>query len=129
MVTAATLYMALLGPAGLAAVARACHANALELRDMLCAIDGVEQVFSAPLFHEFVVRLNTPAAPVLHALKAQGILGGLDLSIEYPELGQSLLVCTTETKSERGMKHYSENMARIMGKHYRPAPCALKTSP
>ena len=128
MVTAATLYMALLGPAGLAAVARACHANALELRDMLCAIDGMEQVFSAPLFHEFVVRLNTPAAPVLHALKAQGILGGLDLSIEYPELGQSLLVCTTETKSERDLKHYSENMARIMGKHYRPAPCALKTS-
>ena len=128
MVTAATIYMALLGPAGLASVARSCHGNALELMDRLCAADGVERVFSAPVFHEFVLRLKTPVGPVLHALKAQGILGGLNLSDEYPELGQSLLVCATETKSDQDLTHYSEHMARIIGRRYRPAPCAIKTT-
>jgi glycine dehydrogenase subunit 1 len=66
---------------------------------------------------------------VLHALKAQGILGGLNLTHDYPELGQSLLVCATETKSAGDLKHYSDNMARIFGKRYRPAPCALKAKP
>lgn len=126
MVTAATIYMALLGPRGLAAVARACHRNALTLLAGLTAIEGVERNFSGPVFHEFALRLKTPVAPVLHALKAQGILGGLSLVPNHPELGQSLLVCTTETKTEGDLKHYSENMARIVGKRFRPVPCALK---
>jgi len=129
LVTAATIYMALLGPAGLAAVARACHANALDLIDMLTAIEGVERTFSAPVFHEFVLRLKTPVTTVLHALKAHGILGGLGLANEYPELGQSLLVCTTETRSEADLARYAEHMARIASKRYRPAPCAIKTTP
>ena len=129
VVTAATIYMALLGPAGLAAVASACHVNALELMEQLCAIEGIERAFDAPTFHEFVLRFKTPVAPVLHALKAQGILGGLNLANEYPELGPSLLVCATETKSEEDLRRYSENMARIVGKRYRPAPCAVKSAP
>ncbi|OGA44397.1 MAG: glycine dehydrogenase (aminomethyl-transferring) [Betaproteobacteria bacterium RIFCSPLOWO2_12_FULL_62_13] len=126
IVTAATIYMALLGRDGLERVARACHANTLTLLAQLTAIEGVDRVFSAPVFHEFVLRLKTPVAPVLHALRAQGILGGLDLAQDYPDLGPSLLVCATETKSEADLEHYAENMARIVGKRFRPAPCALK---
>ena len=126
MVTAATLYMALLGPDGLAKVARACHANTLALRSSLTAIAGAERAFSGPVFHEFVLRLKTPVATVLHALKAQGILGGLSLTRDFPELGQSLLICATETKNAEDLGRYTENMARIVGRHFRPAPCALK---
>jgi glycine dehydrogenase subunit 1 len=125
-VTAATIYMSLLGPAGLAEVARASHANARTLRARLCAIEGVEEVFHGPVFHEFVLRMKTPLAPVLRALKAQGILGGHSLAQYYPELGQSLLVCATETKSSEDLGRYAENMARIVGKRFRPTPCALK---
>ena len=114
MVTAATLYMALLGPEGLAAVARACHANTLELTERLCAIDGVTRVFDAPCFHECVLRLETPVESVLRGLKAHGILGGLDLTADYPELGPALLVCATETRSERDLEQYSKHLARIL---------------
>lgn len=126
VVTAAAIYMALLGPAGLRAVAEASHANATALRDRLAATPGIEAAFGGPIFHEFVLRLKTPVAPVLQALKAQGILGGLDLRRDYPELSQPLLVCATETKSEDDLTRYSENMARIMSRRFRPAPCALK---
>ncbi len=129
MVTAATIYMALLGPDGLARVAGACHANTLALLKDLTAIEGVERAFSGPVFHEFVLRLKTPLAPLLKALKAQGILGGLNLAQDYPKLGPSLLVCATETKNAEDLRRYTENMARIVGKHFRPAPCALKPPP
>jgi glycine dehydrogenase subunit 1 len=115
MVAAATVHMALLGPEGLARVARACHANTLALVSRLTAAAGVARAFSGAFFHESVLRLPGPAAPVLQALKAQGILGGLDLAGEYPELGHALLVCATETKEEGDLTRYSEALARILG--------------
>ncbi|MCW5603600.1 MAG: aminomethyl-transferring glycine dehydrogenase subunit GcvPA [Burkholderiales bacterium] len=125
-VTAATIHMALLGPSGLARVARACHANALELLSALTIIEGVERAFSGPVFHEFVLRLKTPASPVLRALKARGILGGLGLARDYRALGQSLLVCATETKTADDIRRYAEHMARIIGKRMRPASRTVK---
>jgi len=126
MVTAATIYMALLGPEGLARTAQACHSNALKLAQQLTALPGIKRAFSGPVFHEFVLRLNAPVADVLQALKAQGILGGLALTRDYPELGDALLVCATETKQDYDLKQYADNMKRILGRRFRPAPCALK---
>ena len=126
MATAATIYMALLGPAGLAGVARACHANTLELVSRLTAVSGVARAFTGAIFHEAVIRLPTPAAPVLQALKAQGILGGLDLKRNYPELGHALLVCATETRNDEDLRLYAEHLARIIGRRTRRAACALK---
>jgi glycine dehydrogenase subunit 1 len=115
-VSAATVHMALLGPEGLARVARACHANTLALASKLTAVGGVSRAFSGALFHEAALRLPTPAAPILRALKAQGILGGLDLKQEYPELGNALLVCATETKNEDDLTRYTAQLARIIGR-------------
>ena len=126
LVTAATIYMALLGPDGLARVARACHANTLRLTSSLAALSGVTRAFSGALFHEAVLRLPVPVAPVLQALKAQGILGGLNLRQDYPDLGHALLVCATETKSEEDLMLYAGHLARIIGKQARAAACALK---
>jgi glycine dehydrogenase subunit 1 len=126
MVTAATIYLALLGPDGLARVARTCHSNALKLAQQLTALPGVKRAFSGPVFHEFVLRLNAPVGDILQALKAQGILGGLALTQDYPELGDALLVCATETKHGGDLKRYVENMKRILGRRLRAAGCALK---
>jgi glycine dehydrogenase subunit 1 len=126
MVIGATIYLALLGPEGLARVARACHANTLELAAKLTAIRGVERVFSAPVFHEIVLRLPAPPGRVLRELKAQGILGGLDLRQDYPELGHALLVCATETKSEEDLAFYAERLARILGRRRGGASAGLE---
>lgn len=126
MVAAATIYMALLGPDGLAAVARACHANTLALVSRLTAVGGVARAFSGAIFHEAVIRLPVPAAPVLNALKAQGILGGLNLAHDYSGLGHALLVCATEARSEEDLARYAEHLARIVGRRTRPAAGALK---
>jgi glycine dehydrogenase subunit 1 len=98
MVTAATIYLSLLGPVGLRRVAEACHANTRELAATLAQSPGVAVAFR-PFFHEAVIRLPVPVAPVLARLAAAGILGGYDLSADFPELGHALLVCATEQRT------------------------------
>ena len=130
LVTAATIYMALLGPAGLRDVALASHANAGALLDKLLTLPGVERVFGAPFFHEVVIRVNSPVEPLLRALRAQGILGGHDLGRDYPELDGCILVCATETKTEQDLEAYRQQLQRILGRRHgrEPGvpPCAYK---
>ncbi len=125
VVTAATQYMSLLGPEGLARVARASHGNAVKMVEKLTAA-GAKRVFSGAFFHEAVLQLPAAVAKVLHALLGQGIVGGYDLSRDYPELGSALLVCSTETKTEEDLDKYAQQMQRILSKTTEPPPCARK---
>lgn len=114
MVVAATIYLSLLGAEGLRRVAACCHQQTVVLRQRLTAIPGVESVFSRPMFHEFVVRLNKPAAQVLNRLVEAGIQGGLDLTPYYPELGEAILVCATETKTTEDLDAYATALSQLM---------------
>nr|VFK21524.1 MAG: glycine dehydrogenase (decarboxylating) alpha subunit [Candidatus Kentron sp. LPFa] len=114
LVIAATLYMSLLGPEGLERTALACHAGIGTLVDRLATIGGVKRPFPGPLFHEAVLQLERPVEGVLAALLREGILGGYDLRHEYPELGNALLLCVTETKTEDDLGHYAHTLHNIM---------------
>ena len=116
LVTASTIYMSILGPAGLAKVASRSMRNLASLRAQLTKIPGVTAAFSHPHFHECVVKLDRPVAPVLAALAREGILGGLDLSQHYPELGHALLVCATETKTDADLARYAQALAAQLKK-------------
>ncbi|HEY5655558.1 MAG TPA: aminomethyl-transferring glycine dehydrogenase subunit GcvPA [Woeseiaceae bacterium] len=113
MVTAATIYLSLLGEEGLARVATTSHARTVELVAALTAIEGVESVFDGPFFHEALLRLDRPVAPVIAALSARNIIAGVDLSEEYAELGNVLLVCATETKTTADIEAYASAMAEV----------------
>ncbi len=115
MATAATIYMALMGAPGLRQVAHRCNANTHKLLAALTDLPGVTRTFSAPVFHEAVVTLDRPVAPVLAALSAQGILGGYDLSADFPELPDSLLVCATENRNDADINSYAESLGKILG--------------
>jgi glycine dehydrogenase subunit 1 len=114
LTTAATIYMSLLGPQGLRQTAAHSHANSRALADKLCAISGVERVFNRPGFHECVLRLPLPAGQVLAALNQRGILGGFDLSAAYPELGNAILVCATETKTAADLEQYAAALQEVL---------------
>jgi glycine dehydrogenase subunit 1 len=114
LVTAATIYMSLLGAEGLRRVAAASHNNAIDLRNRLLTIEGIQQVFTAPNFHEFVIRLNQPVNKVLEKLAEENIQGGFALENDYPELKNCLLVCATETKSKKDLQEYQEKLTNIM---------------
>lgn len=114
MVTAATIYMSLLGSEGLARVAAASCKNTVALAEGLCRVDGVDRLFTGPFFHECALRLDRPVGPVLEALADAGILGGYDLSQSHPELGDALLVCATETKTRKDIETYAVHLQQIV---------------
>ena len=108
MTTAATIYLALLGANGLAAVATQSHNNTQKLVTQLTAIEGVETVFEQAYFHEAVLRLPKSAKDLIELLADKDITPGYDLSQEYPELKNSILVCATETKTETDITSFAQ---------------------
>lgn len=114
MVTAATIYLCLMGSEGLRRVAAQCHANTRALVAALSGIGGIHAPV-APYFHEAVLTLPQPVAPVLRDLAAAGILGGFDLATDFPELGHALLVCATEVRTTEDIAAYRQALARVLG--------------
>ena len=88
----AGLYMAAMGPDGMAQAAEQSMAKAHYLAGALCAVDGVELVYDGPFFHEFVTRLPE-RENVLAALAEGDILGGLPIGED------GVLWCATEKVS------------------------------
>ncbi|MDO5545592.1 MAG: aminomethyl-transferring glycine dehydrogenase subunit GcvPA [Eubacteriales bacterium] len=88
----AGVYMAAMGPEGMAQAAKQSMAKAHYLAEALCAIDGVSLVYTGPFFHEFVTTMPKAEA-VLEALEKAGILGGLPIS-------EGILWCATEKVSK-----------------------------
>lgn len=114
LVTAATIYMSLLGPMGLQKVAHASHDHAQQLAHLLTQVPGVELIFNTAFFHEFVIRLSQPVSDLLRDLAKLGIQGGYDLSTFYPELGDALLICVTETKNQDDLNRYQQELSKLL---------------
>jgi glycine dehydrogenase subunit 1 len=114
LVTAATIYLSLMGPEGLARVARASCARTQELVAALTQLPGVRQAFNTPYFHECVLLLERPVEPVLKQLAERGVLGGLSLKEYMPKLGNALLVCATETKTTADIARYVAALTEVL---------------
>jgi len=114
LVTAATIHMALLGAEGLARAAATCHQNTNALVESLSGIAGVEPLFEGPAFHERVLRLPMDAGEALKAVAAHNVLGGYDLSADYPELGNAILVCATEKRTTEEIDDYTNKLSRVI---------------
>ncbi|MDH5735070.1 MAG: glycine dehydrogenase, partial [Gammaproteobacteria bacterium] len=114
VVTASTIYMSLLGPQGLEKVAAACHLNTNRLIEKVSAVKGVDVLFNGIVFHEVVLKLNKPVAEVLAALAEKNILGGFDLSSDYPQLENAMLVCATEMRTDEEIDRYARALSEIL---------------
>jgi glycine dehydrogenase subunit 1 len=112
MATAATVYMATLGPEGFREVARRSYQNAHYLADRVSEVPGYTLATNGPFFNEFVVSTPAPAHDVLAHLLEQGIHGGLDLATVDPALDRSLLMCATETNSKHGIDRLVDALPR-----------------
>jgi glycine dehydrogenase subunit 1 len=111
-----TIHLALLGEAGLTRLARLNHATAVNAAERLGAIPGVKLV-NHSFFNEFALRLPKPAALVVDALAARGILAGVPLSRFYPDradLADLLLVAATETVTADDIDRFTVGLAEVL---------------
>ena len=115
LVTAGTIYMAILGADGLQQVASKSHANTKALTDALTKIPGVSLAFDGPFFHERVVKLRVEAAPVVERLANERILIGHPLGAEYPALRNHLLVCATEKYGAPAIERAAKALTAVLG--------------
>jgi glycine dehydrogenase subunit 1 len=114
LVTASTITMAMLGPEGVRRVAATSMANTRMLRDRLCAIPGVTELFARPFFHEVAIKLPCSAHDVVERLAQENIVAGFALGEEYPQYENALLVCATETKTAADIDHFARSLAHVL---------------
>ena len=102
----AGLYMATMGPSGMAEVANQCIAKAHYLAENLTKIDGVKMRFEGEFFHEFL--LDMPKADeILAKLDKNGILGGL-------KTDGAVLWCVTEKVSKAELDRTAEIVKEVL---------------
>ena len=116
LVTAATIYMAIVGPQGLENTAEQSHSNTQLLMDELEKLNGVQRVFNSANFHEAVFKFDLPLDDVLRSLAEEGIIAGIRLDEDYPELANCLMVCATETKSEEDIKSFTQILSATLAR-------------
>jgi len=93
----ATIFLTVYGKEGIRELAEHNLAKADYAAQMLAAQPGAKLVFTgAPRFHEFVLSTVEDSSVWSKRLLEEKIIGGLDLSKWYPELGNATLWCATE---------------------------------
>lgn len=114
----AGVFLALMGPRGMAEIGEGIMARARYAMLRLDAIDGVRApAFQAAHFQEFVVDLNATGktvAGVNRALLELGIQGGHNLSVEFPELGQCALYCVTEVHTQADIDRLARALQEVV---------------
>src|SRR5580658_2904664 len=91
---AATVYLSLMGQRGLRELAERNVELAHQTHNALAAAN-LGPRFAGPFFNEFVMKVPRVAS-ALKSAEAHGVLAGLPMASDYPELDDSLLICVTE---------------------------------
>ena len=114
----AGVYMALMGPQGFAELGELILQRSHYAAQQLAAIPAVQApLLGAPFFKEFVVNYDAsglPVAEIHRRLLEKRIFGGKDLSREFPEWGQSALVCVTEVHTQADIDRLAQAIREVL---------------
>jgi glycine dehydrogenase subunit 1 len=108
----ATIFLTVYGKQGVRDLAIQNLAKADFAAQTLAAQPGVKQLFAnSPKFNEFVLKTSETPADLNARLLEQKIIGGVDLSRWYPELGNATLWCATELNTRAQIEAAAELLA------------------
>lgn len=103
----AAVYLAHLGADGLRQLGIRLVKRARDLMARLSAVEGFEApAFPGAYFNEFPVRAHRPWTELQTGLRTQGIIGGIDLTAHFPDLGALALYAVTD-------RHRQEDFDRL----------------
>ena len=100
------VYLSLMGPQGMEEVGNTIMTNSKYAAKKIASVPGLSIKFAAPFFNEFVVDFNRTGktvAEINKELLSYEIFGGVDLSEDFPEMGQCALYCATELTTKSAM--------------------------
>jgi len=114
----AGVYLALMGPQGMAEVGHAITAHVQYAMRALSNLPGVSLQFPhSGHFREFVVdfsRSGKTVAEINAALLTQNIFGGYDLSQKFPGFAHHALYCVTEVHAKADIDRLAQALAEAL---------------
>ncbi|WP_151193255.1 aminomethyl-transferring glycine dehydrogenase subunit GcvPA [Cysteiniphilum sp. JM-1] len=114
LVTAATVYMTLMGAVGLKEVALQSHQNTHRLIEKLAKIPGVKVRFTHNYMYEMVVDLPISAKEAKALATKEQVQLGYDLGQFDAQQANSLLVCVTEVHNETDLNRYVDVLTKVL---------------
>ena len=120
----AGVYLSLMGPVGMQEIGKTIMQKSQYAAKQLSQIRGVSMVFpKAVFFKEFVMDFNKTGKTVKSinaALLREEIFGGVDLSAQFPELGQAALFSITEIHTKEDIDRLAESLKKILAVSRKP---------
>lgn len=116
---AAAAYMSLMGPKGFKEIGETIIQRTHYAINALSDLPGAKVLFPENAFKEFVVNFDGTGKTVERLNKAlmdYQIFGGIDLSEDFPELGNSALYCVTEIHSRGDIDKLVESLKEVIEK-------------
>jgi glycine dehydrogenase subunit 1 len=111
----AGVYLSLMGPKGMKDLGQDILQKSQYAMKRISEIEGVKVPrFASAHFKEFVVDFNDTkksVSQINRSLLKQGIFGGKDLSLEFPDLGQCALYCVTEIHTKEDIDSMVDSLA------------------
>jgi glycine dehydrogenase subunit 1 len=108
---AGVIYLSWLGRRGFVELGELVLQRTAYARKRLAAVPGVRLVHTQPVFREFSVSLDAPAAPVVARCRARGINPGVLLGPDFGEYPNGLLVALTERRTRRDIDRLADALA------------------
>ena len=107
MALAATIYLSLVGKAGLKQVAKLSLSNAHYLAKKIAALPNYSLAFEkTPFFNEFVIDTPVPAETIVKAALEDQFFAGIDMGKFRAVWNNRLLIAVTEKRSQQEMDDF-----------------------
>ncbi len=110
-----TVYLSALGKQGFAELGAQCLRKAHYAQQAICALDSFKPAFDRPFYDEFAITCPIPVERLNAELRDRGMIGGYDLSRDYPELENAALFCVTEARTRDDIDTLVSALEEIVG--------------
>ena len=111
---ASAVYMNTMGKEGIVEVAKQNLQKAHYAFKVLTAIKGVEPLFTGPFFNEFAIKVGKPIKEINEQSLKANIIGGYDLSKDYPSLEGAMLIAVTEAKTKEQIDEFAARLEGLL---------------
>ena len=111
--TMATVYMTLMGKAGLRKAALLSTEKAQQAAKKINEIDGFSLYFDHPFVREFAVKTPKPVSQIIESLLEQQILPGIDANRWYKGYEDCLIIALTEKRSVNDIEYLIKGLKEL----------------
>jgi len=114
LAVAATIYLSMMGRTGLASISRKIIANTEYAKDRMRMDELIEPIFQGINFRDFAMTIKG-ADDVDGKIREKGMVGGRNLSEDFPEMKDGRLFAVTEVHTKKEIDELTSSIHEALG--------------